>query len=128
MITNVSKNTVLAEEGKVARGFWARTKGLIGRKYMGRGEALIFYRCTSVHTFFMKFPIDVVFLDKQMRLIKAYKSFFPCKISRMVLNSYVAIEFCAGTLDRTHTEVGDILNIESKGNGNLSNDSFKKTV
>ncbi|RKZ25538.1 DUF192 domain-containing protein [bacterium] len=125
IVANVTKNTVLAKKAKVARSFFERLKGLIGKRYMEPDEALIFYHCSSVHTFFMRFPIDVVFLNKQMEVIKFYKSFFPCKISRVVLNSYMAIEFCAGTLDKTYTAIGDVLKIEGYKNADLSNASFE---
>jgi len=65
------KQTVLKKEEQVlvptvyvARSFFSRFLGLMGRKSIPSEEALLFPRCNSIHTFFMRFPIDVIFVSK----------------------------------------------------------------
>jgi len=55
-ITNQTKNTVLAAHAAVADRLFKRIKGLLGKKGLGEGEALIIRPCNSIHTFFMRFP------------------------------------------------------------------------
>ncbi len=111
-VINKSKGTVLADKAELARSFFQRLKGLMFRKKIDSGFGMIFYHCSSIHTFFMRFDIDVIFLDKTNRIVKLYKRFSPCKISSIVLNSYVTIEIPAGVIEKTSTQLGDILEIK----------------
>ena len=63
-VENRSKGTVLAEEAGHARGYWRRLIGLMGRARLADGEGLIFTPCRGIHTYFMRFPIDLVFIDR----------------------------------------------------------------
>ena len=63
-ILNVSKGTVVAEDVAVARSFWGRFRGLMLRRGMASGEALLIEPSASSHTAFMRFPIDVVKIDR----------------------------------------------------------------
>ena len=60
---------VLLERIEVADRLWSRFAGLMGRASLPRGHGMFFPRCRSVHTFFMRFPIDLVFLDDSMRVV-----------------------------------------------------------
>ncbi|MBI3320338.1 MAG: DUF192 domain-containing protein [Candidatus Omnitrophica bacterium] len=62
VITNVTRGVVLADRAEVAGGLLKRMTGLLIRQRLPEGEALIFPRCHSIHTCFMRFPIDVVFV------------------------------------------------------------------
>jgi len=68
-IINETKGTVLAENVIVANTFFGRIIGLLNRSEILPGEALLIRPCNSVHTFFMKFPIDVVFVSKDHRIL-----------------------------------------------------------
>ena len=62
---------------EVARSFWARLKGLIGRRGLPPGRGLLILRCNAIHTFFMRFAIDAVFYDRQDRVVKTVRNVRP---------------------------------------------------
>lgn len=110
-IINQTKDTVLAKEVIIADTFLKRIKGLLGRKDFLPGEALIIKPCNSIHTFFMRFPIDVLFLDGRNRVIRALKDIPPFHLSGIYFSSRHAIELPAGVIASTATEEGDTLQI-----------------
>ena len=63
----------------VARTFRQRTKGLIGTRNLAKGEGLLILHCNSIHTFFMSFPIDATFLDKNDKVVKVVRNIRPGK-------------------------------------------------
>jgi len=109
-IVNKNKNYLLASKVRVARGFLARLLGLMFRKSMNLGEALIFYHTTSIHTFFMRFPLDIVFLDKDMKVIKIYNNLKP---SRVIFcpKAFMVIELASKLGARCPLEIGDNLEL-----------------
>ena len=109
-IINTTKSTTLSKKAEVADGFFARLKGLMFRECMSRDEALVFYNSPSIHTFFMKFPIDIVFLDRDMRVIRIVRNFDPWKVVSC-LKSYLTIEFPPGKTAEEGLEIGDILEV-----------------
>lgn len=64
----------------VAESFVTRLVGLMGRRSIPRDEALAFPRCNSIHTFFMRFPIDVVFVDQSGRVVKVIERLRPWRM------------------------------------------------
>lgn len=111
-IINKTKNTVLAEETVVADTFFTRMKGLLGKKEFKKGQALILKPCNSIHTFFMRFPIDVLFINKDNRIIKAISSLNPFYFTYIYFNAAFAIELPAGTIESSLTQDGDTLLLE----------------
>lgn len=92
----------------VAKTFLQRLKGLMFKKNIDKDEALIFYSAESIHMFFMQFPIDVVFLDKNMRVIKICTALKPWSMTAC-FSSKITIELPARKASDTNTTVGDIL-------------------
>ena len=74
MLETVEIGGVTAE---VARSFWARLKGLIGRRGLPSGRGLLILRCNAIHTFFMRFTIDATFYDRQDRVVKTVRNIRP---------------------------------------------------
>ena len=111
-IINRTKNTVLAQNAVVADTVFSRLKGLLGRKDFIEGEALIIKPCNSIHTFFMRFPIDVLFIDKDSRIIKTISSLKPFRLTCIYFNAAFVIELPAGTLEFSSTQEKDILIFE----------------
>jgi uncharacterized membrane protein (UPF0127 family) len=107
-ILNKSKETTVAKKALVAQSFFQRLVGLMFRKSMDHEEGLIFYNAPSIHMFFMYFPIDVVFLDKDMRVIKVCPALAPWKMASC-FKSYITIELPTNKALETLTERGDIL-------------------
>jgi len=109
-IINITRNSsILAEEVIVADTPLKRMKGLLGKKEFNRGKAIILKPCNSIHTFFMHFPIDVLFVDKQKRVIRAISSLKPGRLTYIYFNAAFAIELPCGTLESTSTSKGDII-------------------
>jgi uncharacterized membrane protein (UPF0127 family) len=73
--------TVICARCAVAETAFARARGLIGRPRLERGEGLLLVPCRSVHTGFTRFPIDVVFLDREMRVLRAVPELPPWRIA-----------------------------------------------
>jgi uncharacterized membrane protein (UPF0127 family) len=111
-IINKTKNTVLAEEAVVADTIFRRVKGLLGRRDFIKGEALIIKPCNSIHTLLMRFPIDVLFVDKHNQVIKVVSPLVPSRLTRIYFNSVFVIELPAGTVQSTLTSKGDTISIE----------------
>lgn len=108
-IINQTKDKVLAEEVFVADTVGKRIKGLLGRKEFSYPEALILKPANSIHTFFMRFPIDVLFVDKSNKVIKKICCFRPFRISLVYFQSRLVIELPAGVVQASFTSEGDFL-------------------
>lgn len=80
-VTNAATGAVIAVRVRVADTLKTRTKGLLGRDDMALDEGLLITRCDSVHTFFMKFPIDLLYLDKELRVVKVVSDMGPSRMS-----------------------------------------------
>lgn len=96
----------LAGNLSVAATVLSRAKGLLGRTGLPSGEGLLIRPCKGVHTFFMKFPIDVLFLDKKKRVLQAVDTLQPYRMTRVLFSCDSVIELPAGTLSATGTAVG----------------------
>lgn len=102
-------NATLIPRLGVAKDFVARGKGLLGRNSLSSEEALWIHHCNSVHTFFMKFPIDCVFVDRNLRVKKIYNNVTPWKLVLPVWGASSVIEMAAGTAAHLNIRVGDQL-------------------
>ena len=106
----------VSKEGKVVarRVEWAgtsaqRRRGLLGRHRLDPEEGIYIVPCEGIHTFRMKFPIDVAFLGKDGRVLVIHHSLKPNRISRIVLRAQGVLELSAGRLRATDTGVGDVI-------------------
>jgi len=109
-VTNVTRGTVLATRLEAAHTGEKRRKGLLGRDGLAAGGGLWIAPCESVHTFFMRFPIDLVYLDRECRIKKARSEVGPWRLSAC-LSAHSVLELPAGTIRETRTERGDTLEI-----------------
>lgn len=87
----------VVESLEVADGPWSRFKGLQLRAGLPAGRGLLLVPCPSVHTFFMRFAIDVVLLDRQGQVVAVRRRVRPWRIVLPVLGSYATLEMAAGT-------------------------------
>jgi len=110
-VINKTRQTIIAENAVIAKTPLKRMIGLLSRKAFEPGEALIIKPCNSIHTFFMRFPIDVAFVDANNRITKAIRSMRPFRISGIYLNALFCIELPTGTLEKTSTQTGDYITI-----------------
>jgi uncharacterized protein len=107
---NVTRGTAIATRLEVASSGKTRRKGLLGRDHLASGEGLWIIPCESVHTFFMRFPIDLVYLDRGNRVRKVRRSVGPWRISGCI-SAHSVLELPAGTAHATATERGDTIEV-----------------
>jgi uncharacterized membrane protein (UPF0127 family) len=107
---NVTRGTILAARLELAGTGETRRKGLLGRESLLQGEGLWIAPCESVHTFFMRFAIDLVYLDRKNRVRKVKSSVGPWRISAC-FRAHSVLELPAGTVNATRTEPGDAVEI-----------------
>ncbi|MDO8488677.1 MAG: DUF192 domain-containing protein [Candidatus Omnitrophota bacterium] len=110
-LINQTKNTILAEDVFIANTLFKRIKGLLGKKVFLPNQAIILDPCNSIHTFFMRFSIDVIFVDKDYKVIKIIPQLNPNKISRIYWHASRVIELPSGMLNLTHTQAEDQLQL-----------------
>jgi len=108
-LVNSSNGIVLASHVEVAKSFIKRLKGLIGRRGLEKGEALILLPCNCIHTCFMSFPIDILFIDREMSVLHIMENIKPFRFSPIITRSYLVAELPAGSLADTGTSPGDSL-------------------
>ncbi|OGX45730.1 MAG: hypothetical protein A3G38_01985 [Omnitrophica WOR_2 bacterium RIFCSPLOWO2_12_FULL_51_8] len=108
-IINQSKKTVISENAKTAYTVLQRFKGLLGRKHFVDSDALVLKPCNSVHTFFMQFPIDILFVDRNRRVVKVISNLKPFRLSEACLKAIFAIELPSGKIQQTFTTPGDTI-------------------
>jgi uncharacterized protein len=106
--SNLTRQTVLAENIEVADRARTRRKGLLGRNNLPDGEGLWIIPCESVHTFFMRFSIDLVYLDRALKVRKVRSNVPPWRLSAC-LSAHSVVELAPGTIQTTQTRVGDQL-------------------
>lgn len=109
---NSTKNRIIADNVEVADNFVKRTFGLIPRKSIAEGEALVIKPCSSIHTFFMKFPIDVLFVDKNNKIVALYENVKKNRILPIHLSSMYVVELKAGQISSKTIEKCDIIQID----------------
>jgi hypothetical protein len=111
-VINATRGAALAEQCGEARSFFARGRGLMGHSGLAPGEGLLIDPCSSVHSFFMRFPIDVVFADKTHRVVGLTATMVPNRPYAGAWRARYVVELPAGTIAATGTQVGDALALE----------------
>jgi hypothetical protein len=111
LIRNLTRQTVLADAADIADTSAKRRVGLLKHKSLASGEGLWIVPCESVHTFFMKFPIDLVYLDKKRKVRKIRHAVAPWRMS-ICLGAHSILELPAGKAAETNTASGDELSID----------------
>ena len=109
-VKNLTRQTVLATDLEVAGTGSKRNKGLLGRDGLKTGGGLWIVPCESVHTFFMRFPIDLVYLDRRNRVRKVRSAVGPWRLSAC-LSAHSILELPAGVVLGTQTQKGDMLEL-----------------
>ena len=122
VILNLTKQTVPARCAHYAAGFGERLSGLIGKRFSASMDGMVFDRCNAIHTFFMRYPIDVIFADEKYHVLKTVPAFPPWRPFLGCKNAFYVIELSAGTIESTATEPGDQLDLT----GALSPETLKQ--
>lgn len=108
-ISNTSKNTVLATDCSVADTFFKRFMGLMGKKVLEKGSGLVITPCNSIHMCFMKFPLDVVFIDSSNTVVYMIEDIKPWRVSKLIGKAHSVLELPVGTIEASETQPGDRL-------------------
>ena len=109
-ILNRTRGWSLGEAIERADTSRSRRAGLLKKSGLGKGEGLWILPCEAIHTFFMKFDIDVLFLDKNRRVVKVVNRMPPWRMS-MSWRARSVLELPAGTIAETGTGRGDLLEV-----------------
>ncbi len=111
MIFNTTKNIVIAEKYYVAKSFLVRGRGMIHRKF-DAFDAMVFYKCKSIHTLFMRMTLDVIFFNKDNKVCDIKYSIKPwIFFIKGKNNPDSVIEMQGNSIKKNTIEIGDILNI-----------------
>jgi uncharacterized membrane protein (UPF0127 family) len=111
LVRNYTRDTLLAHAAEVADTSAKRRTGLLKHEKLEPGEGLWIVPCESVHTFFMKFPIDLLYLDRHHKVRKARSAVRPWRLSACLL-AHSVLELPAGTVKQSGTQAGDELVID----------------
>jgi uncharacterized membrane protein (UPF0127 family) len=110
---NITREVVIGDDIREAGTFLARLRGLLGTDGLAPGEGLWISRCSSIHSFGMRFLFDALFLGPDGKVVGRYERFRRNRISRVFWNARGVLELPAGTIERTGTEVGDEIRFET---------------
>jgi len=108
--------SVVCERCVVADNALTRMKGLLGRKGLDEGEGLLIRPAGSIHMFFMRFPIDAVFLDRDLRVVKIVPDLKPWRMAG-ARGAKNVLEIAAGEAGRRRLEAGQLLELAAEEQG-----------
>jgi uncharacterized protein len=98
LLVNKTSNTVISENLVVADTFFKRLKGLMFTKELPAQDALHIIPCNEIHTFFMNYSIDVLYLDKDMNIVHIDEDMVPGKIGKKVKTAISVVELPSGRI------------------------------
>jgi uncharacterized protein len=112
VLENTRNTEIVADHLLTAFESTGRNRGLLGRDSLDAGTAMILAPCTAVHTFFMRFSIDIAFVTRDGRVIKVRAAVAPWRMAA-ALGAFAVIELPAGSLGRSNTVRGDVLSLRA---------------
>jgi uncharacterized protein len=108
-VTNTTRNTLLGDGVTKASTFSQRFKGLMGQSTLPLGTGLLIAPCNSIHTFFMKIDIDVLFLAQDFTVVEVVHSLVPWRVSKYYPAAKQVLELPSGCARLSQTMPGDTL-------------------
>ena len=112
-IINSRTREVLFPNTFIPKSYLRRALGLMGRKALSRGSALMITQCGSIHTHFMRFTMDAIFVDKNLKVQSIHKNIKPWRFVFVGPSSYSVIEFTSDYFDYRKVNIGDQLSVGS---------------
>jgi len=113
-VRNITRGVSLGDSIDVADSSAKRNVGLLKHRGLDAGHGLWIVPCEGIHTFFMKFAIDVVYVDRKHRVRKALRAMGPWKLS-FCLTAHSVLELPSGVIAASGTEKGDQLEFRKTG-------------
>jgi uncharacterized membrane protein (UPF0127 family) len=111
-VVNQTRGVDVASRGEVARSFWQRGIGLMGRRSLPTGYGMAIHTQGPIHMFFMRIPLDVCHVSREGRVLRVLHEIKPWRVGPYVRGSTWVLELPAGTARRTGIQEGDMLAIE----------------
>lgn len=109
---NKTQNKAILQNLEIADNFWTRAVGLLGKKALDENQGLWIHDGNSIHTFFMRFAIDCVFLDKNLKVCAVKKNISPFRVTWPVWKAQSVIELPAGWVEKNQAlSLGDELHV-----------------
>ena len=112
-VRRTGDDAVICERCEIPESAFGRARGLLGRDGLDPGAGMLIDRAGSVHMFFMRFPIDVVFLDRDWRVVGLRHGLRPWRMAA-ARRAVAALELPAGTAAAAGIEAGDVLALEDQ--------------
>jgi uncharacterized membrane protein (UPF0127 family) len=110
-VDNLTRGTTLIERGRIADRFWSRLKGLIGVRQLAPGDGLLLIPAKQVHTHFMGMAVDVLYADKNGKVLAIDRALPPWHIGRPYQGACYVIEAPSGAVTRTDSTICDQLKL-----------------
>ncbi len=110
-VTNTTRGTVIGDSIKVADTSLSRMVGLLGKRGLNAGAGVWIMPSSGVHTVGMMFRIDVIGLDKELRVVKLWPRLVPFRVTSVSFKIRSVIELESGRIEACHIKVGDLLQI-----------------
>lgn len=108
-IINTTRQTLVALEVEMADTYWRRLKGLMFRSGLPAHHGLWIVPCADIHSCFMRFPFDALFVDKELKVLHLAENMKAWRISKIVKGGHAVLELPGGTIAASQTEIGDQL-------------------
>ena len=101
----------LASNVTIAKTWWSKMAGLLGRSHLPANEGLLLPGCRSIHTCGMRFAIDAVFVDRGWQVVALKPNLVPWRLVWPVWKAWGVIELASGSLQHTDVKAGDWLRL-----------------
>jgi len=111
-VANLTRGTLLGDRIEIADTSLSRFLGLIPKRGLNAGEGLWIKPSSGVHMFWMRFAIDVIGLDKQMRVVRIWRNLKPWRMTSVNMQMQIALELPVGQIDAGQVQLGDVLEIQ----------------
>jgi uncharacterized membrane protein (UPF0127 family) len=103
------RTELIASRVVKAKTFFDRFLGLIVRRKLKNKEGFLIEYCSSIHTFWMRYSIDAVFLDSGSRVVAIYNNIKPFRVTPFVKSAFSVLELSSGVIGQTSLTVGDLI-------------------
>ncbi len=115
-VHNVTRESIIASNVRIATSFLERGRGLMFTSGLASDEGLLIDPCGSIHMFFMRFALDVLYVDRDNVVIRTQRGIKPWRVGPLhTRGAKYVIELPVGSIDRSGTEVGDQLRLDVRG-------------
>ena len=114
-VENLTRETTVVSQGRVADSFFPRLVGLMGAAGLAAGQGLLILPCNSIHTHFMRSPIDVLYVSRELEVVYVDHAMKPWRFGRIHRGARFVVELPAGTAVTTGAQAGDRLAVQGYG-------------